>query len=303
MLLPWIKYAVLATFVVSAAFVHLRGRDRHGLLRQVTDHSTFMAPYNALMYLFSAVPAKPYLDVSRFPELDVLREHWQVIRDEALGLSDEGHIRAAMAYNDLGFNSFYRHGWKRFYLKWYDDFLPSAKVLCPRTIELIRGIPTIKAAMFAMLPAGSRLGRHRDPFAGSLRYHLGLVTPNSDECRIFVDGEPYAWHDGEAVMFDETYIHHAENRSATDRLILFCDVERPLRTRFMRAVNHVIGWRIIRGGATRNVEGEHVSVPNRLFGYAYQVRLVGKRIKARSRVGYYALKWALIGGLVWLLFF
>ena len=55
-----------------------------------------------------------------------------------------------------------------------------------------------------------RLGAHRDPFAGSLRYHLGLVTPNSPECFIVVDGEKYYWKDGEAVMFDETYIHTAE---------------------------------------------------------------------------------------------
>ena len=103
--------------------------------------------------------------------------------------------------------------------------------LCPRTVALVQSIPTINGAMFAMLPAGGDLGRHRDPFAGSLRYHLGLVTPNSDACRIFVDGEPYSWRDGEAVMFDETFIHWAENRTDVDRLILFCDVERPLTSR------------------------------------------------------------------------
>src|SRR4051812_49977658 len=90
---------------------------------------------------------------------------------------------------------------------------------------------------FAMLPPGGDLGRHRDPFAGSLRYHLGLVTPNNDRCRIFVDGQPYAWRDGEAVLFDETFIHWAENRTDVDRLILFCDVERPLRSRIAARLN------------------------------------------------------------------
>jgi beta-hydroxylase len=33
--------------------------------------------------------------------------------------------------------------------------------------------------MFALLPGGSHLNPHRDPFGGSLRYHLGLSTPNS----------------------------------------------------------------------------------------------------------------------------
>ena len=190
-----------------------------------------MAPYNALMYLFSAVPNRPFVDVSRFPELSPLRDNWQTIREEAVKLFGEGHIRAAAKYNDLGFNSFFRTGWKRFYVKWYDEPLPSARALCPRTVEFVQSIPSVNAAMFALLPPGGKLGAHRDPFAGSLRYHLGLITPNSEACRIFVDGEPYFWRDGEAVMFDETFIHRAENKTDVTRVILFCDIERPLSSR------------------------------------------------------------------------
>jgi len=86
----------------------------------------------------------------------------------------------------------------------------------------------------------SRLPTHRDPFAGSLRFHLGLRTPNSEKCRITVDGQTYWWKDGEGVLFDETFLHRAENETDEDRLILFCDVERPLRTRAARAFNHFI---------------------------------------------------------------
>jgi len=82
--------------------------------------------------------------------------------------------------------------------------------------------------MFAMLPAGGKLGAHRDPFAGSLRYHLGLVTPNSERCRILVDGMECVWREGQAFMFDETFIHAAENATDQNRIILFCDVERPI---------------------------------------------------------------------------
>ncbi|MGH6634584.1 MAG: aspartyl/asparaginyl beta-hydroxylase domain-containing protein, partial [Gammaproteobacteria bacterium] len=54
----------------------------------------------------------------------------------------------------------------------------------------------------------------------SLRYHLGLVTPSSDDCFINVDGVPYSWRDGEAFLFDETYLHYARNDSDQYRLIL-----------------------------------------------------------------------------------
>jgi len=296
------RFVLLYVFVLSAVFVHFRGRIRHRFTRQLTDHSTILAPLNALLYAFSAVPNKPFLEVDRFPELKRLRDNWQAIRDEGLKLFDEGHIRAAAGYNDVGFNSFFRTGWKRFYLKWYDNPLPSAQALCPKTVALVQSIPTIHGAMFAVLPPGGKLVAHRDPYAGSLRYHLGLVTPNADTCKIFIDGEPYYWKDGEDVLFDETYIHYAENKSDITRLILFCDVERPMKVSSMTRVNRFMANTLVRASKTQNVEGEPVGVLNRIFRYAYRVRLAGKALKARSRFAYYAVKYALIGGLLYWIF-
>ncbi len=131
------KASVLLLFLGSTLYVHLRGKARLPVLRQFVNHSALFAPYNALMYLFSGVPSKPYLDRSKFPELDVLRDNWEIIRDEAMHLFDEGYIRAAEKNNDAGFGSFFKKGWKRFYLKWYDKPLPSAETLCPKTVALV----------------------------------------------------------------------------------------------------------------------------------------------------------------------
>ena len=301
---PWnlLKFGIPLLFFTTASYTHFRGRVRLKLRRQIGDHSTLMAPYNTLMYLFSAVPPTPYIDVRDFPELDVLRQQWQMIREEALRLFDEGYIRAAERNNDIGFNTFFRRGWKRFYLKWYDDFLPSAKSLCPQTTALLATIPSVNAAMFTLLPPGSKLGAHRDPYAGSLRYHLGLSTPNSKDCNIVVDGEPYFWKDGEAVMFDETFIHQAENKTDITRVILFCDIERPLSNRFMRAVNRTIGRRMIKAAATQNMPGEHVGGLNRVFEVVYKLREVGLRLKQWHQPTYYLVKWALVAGVLYLIF-
>ena len=176
------------------------------------------------MYAFSAVPNRPVLDLADFPDLKPLQDNWQIIRDEALSLYHKGEVKASDKYDDLRFNSFFRTGWKRFYLKWYDEPLPSARALCPHTVALVNSVASINGAMFALLPPGAQLVAHRDPYAGSLRCHLGLVTPNDDKCRIYIDGHPYSWRDGEAIVFDETYIHKAMNESDKDRIILFCDV-------------------------------------------------------------------------------
>lgn len=297
-----LRYWVLLIFVASALYAHLRGKVRFGLLRALTDFTVLIAPVNALMYLFSRAPATPYLDPKAFKELELLQQNWQVIREEALKLNDEGQIKAASTYNDIGFNSFFRTGWKRFYLKWYGNDLQSAQAMCPRTVALLKQIPTVKAAMFASLPPGSRLVRHRDPYAGSLRYHLGLTTPNSPACFIEVDGQRYHWKDGEAVMFDETFIHYAENTTDHQRVILFCDVERPLHFAPMRWLNRLFARLVMTASATQNVEGEPVGALNKFFYHAYKIRLAGKALKQKSRTTYYVGKWLLIGGALYALF-
>ena len=287
------RVLILALLVLSATAVHLRGRVRLKFARQLTDHSTFVAPYNAFAYLTSKAPNRPYQDADQFPELRRLTDNWRTIRDEGLRLMDEGMVRGATANNDIGFHTFFKRGWKRFYLKWYDAPQPSAEALCPKTVELLSQVPSVHGAMFATLPPGGRLGAHRDPFAGSLRYHLGLRTPNSDDCWIEVDGGRYSWRDGEAVVFDETYVHTALNATDVTRLILFCDIERPLWGP-AAAVNRWVMRHIMRATATQNVEGERVGAINRAFGTIFAVKEAGQRLKARNRRLYYAIKYALI---------
>jgi beta-hydroxylase len=297
------RFLLVYAWLAAALYVHFRGRVRHGFNRQLTDHSTIFAPVNLLMYAASAVPRTPLLDPRAFADLAPLREHWREIRDEAQALLDADQVRPSEGHRDVAFNTFFERGWKRFYLKWYDDFLPSAQALCPRTVALVRSIPSVHAALFALLPPGGKLAEHRDPYAGSLRYHLGLITPNSDACRILVDGEPYAWRDGEDVVFDETYIHRAENRTDQPRLILFCDVERPLRTPVMRGLNRFIAHHVLRVTSSRNAPDERLGLVNQLAGGVYQLRKLFRRAKKTNRTLYYALKYALFAVVAWALLF
>src|SRR3982750_110123 len=98
------KFIAFYLFIVAAVYVHYRGRVRHGFFRQLTDHSSLMAPYNTLMYMFSAVPNRPFVDVKNFPELAPLTANWKMIRDEGVKLMEGGHIRATEKHNDIGFH-------------------------------------------------------------------------------------------------------------------------------------------------------------------------------------------------------
>ncbi|ANF58528.1 lipid A hydroxylase LpxO [Halotalea alkalilenta] len=297
---------VLAYIAFSIIYVHYRGKKRHRMTRQLSDHSTFMAPINTFMYLFSRLPDRPYHREQDFPELEALTSRWQEIRAEAEAL--ENHIKGSDKRDDAGFNSFFRRGWKRFYLKWYGESHASAEALCPKTTEILAGIPSIKAAMFAELPVGSKLMKHRDPYAGSIRYHLGLRTPNDDRCFIDVDGIPYSWRDGEAVLFDETYIHYAENGSESNRLILFCDVERPMKYRWAAAVNHWFSRKVMAAAASPNDDNDRTGGLNRAFKYLYAIRGKGKQLKQFNQPLYQLVKWtvflfipALLLFLIWLI--
>ncbi len=297
------KLIALYLFIASAVYVLQRGQVRHRWSRELTSHSTFLAPVNSVMYLSSKVPNQPILDVNDFPQLQVLRDNWEMIAEEAKGLYEQGEVKASEKLDDIAFNSFFRRGWKRFYLKWYGSSLPSAQNLCPKTVALLESIPSIKGAMFTLLPPGGELMKHRDPYAGSLRYHLGLITPNSDDCRIFVDGHQYSWRDGQDLVFDETYIHHAENKTDTDRIILFCDVKRPLNNPVAEAVNWVFSRTVMASSAARNLPGDKVGALNKAFAGLYQIRRVGRWLKDRNKPIYYLIKYAIFVGLAWLIFF
>jgi beta-hydroxylase len=166
------------------------------------------------------------------------------------------------------------------------------------TTRLLRDMPSVKAAMYAELPHGALLKSHRDPYAGSLRFHLGLATPNDDRCFIEVDGQRYSWRDGEAVVFDETFIHWAQNDSGATRLILFCDIERPMRYRWAQAVNRWIARNVVAAGSSPNEEGDKTGFINRIFIVSHLMGKYRRRFKQWNVRVYKLTKAALILGLV-----
>jgi beta-hydroxylase len=278
---------LVLAYLGAVAVVHLRGEVRVPFGRHA-----FFAPFNVLMYLASKVPRTPVLHAEDFPELAPLRDGWRIVRDEAVPLFEGDDPRSERV--DLVFHSLLKGGWRRFHLKCYGDFLPSAKSKCPRTTELLGSIPSIRAAAFTVLPPGCEVPRHRDPLAGSLRYHLGLATPNSDRCRIWVDGQPHAWRDGEVLVFDETYVHWARNDTDTARIILFCDIERPLRTPLARAARRLMERTVASALRSQNGPQDPPGLANRLAPALYAVKRWRKRFKRQHSLAYLVSKHAMI---------
>lgn len=306
---PTLLAITLAALYAAGCIVYVyrwRGHTRYPNFSEFMSKSwPIFAPLNCLLYLATHRSARgAVVDAGYLEGISLLRERWEQIRDEAMALHLAGELDAttrlgSAGYHDVGFRTFYKRGWKKFYLTWYGAPHRSARRLCPDTVRILEQVPGVRAAMFSVLPAGAELTLHSDPMACSLRYHLGLETPEIDACFIDVDGTRLSWRNGRDFVFDETYPHFARNDTRQLRLILMCDVERPMNI-LGRVFNR--GYCLILKAMTvPNTAEDRRGCISWLFSVLAPWRAGALRLKARSRATYVLLKLALNSALVMLL--
>lgn len=181
---------------------------------------------NPIFHYSSLVENKPIYDSSLLKTSQILTENWTIFRKEVLN-SYENYtsIKGDQFFEDIVKTD---KEWTKLYIKWHSTIDPIAKKLCPETCKIIDSLPDIKIAMFSVLTPHAKILPHRGLYKGCLRYHLGLATPNSEKCYISIGGEKYHWKDGEGILFDDTYKHWVENNTDKVRIILFCDIVRPM---------------------------------------------------------------------------
>jgi beta-hydroxylase len=299
-----ILIVMVALVAASMLYVYrFRGEARYDSLTQYFRKGwPIFSPFNCALYMTTRPRGSgAFLDPAEFPELDLLRQNWQTIRDEGMELVRQNYFDATKrpgtaGYYDVGFRTFFKYGWSRFYINWYGYTHHSARRLCPRTVEILQRVPALNGAMFAWLPKGGKLTRHADPIAVSLRYHLGLATPNSDSCFINVDGRNQSWRDGEVLMFDETYLHYVRNDTDSDRLILMCDVKRPLNP--LGAVINFFYQGVTRASVVPNTPEDDRGLANRVFAGLAPLLARSKALKSTNRRMYLVVKWSVNGVLL-----
>jgi beta-hydroxylase len=295
--------AIAAIYAGSFTYLYHRCSDRLPLHKYFSNHVLLLAPLNFLFTFFTVGRQGAVFEPRSVPGLEKIKENYEVIRGEAKVLLDTGVFQRPPAVDEPGYNTFEKGGWRLYPLKWYTkECGRSAVAACPKTCAVMDSIPAVRSAMFTVLPPGARLGRHHDPVASSLRYHLGLLTPNSEKCALTLDGIEYPWRDGEELLFDQTYLHSAVNRTDIVRVILFCDVEKtqlrgPVK-RLAEAVNNALVAKFT--GA--NDQGK-LSWVSWAYKPIYKVRsFVKEKIKPRSLLAYNLIKYGSIALLVFLLY-
>lgn len=173
---------------------------------------------------------KTFFDLDGFPWVKEVEAHWKGMRQE---------LDRLLAAIDLlpGFEEIQTEQaeltkdkrWKIFPLYAYGNWMHGNGRRCPETVQALKKIPKLQAAMFSIMQGKKELPPHRGVFGGVLRYHLGLKVPTpASQCGICVGGDNAHWEEGKSLIFDDSHMHHAWNHSNEDRVVLFVDFTRPL---------------------------------------------------------------------------
>jgi beta-hydroxylase len=185
-------------------------------------------------------------DLSEYPELAVLAENYPVIRAECEALI-HGQVRIPGMEELTSYTSggIHQIAWKSFMFK-SGAFIDENCALAPNTAALLRQIPGVYTAFFSVLEPHQHIKAHWGYWKGFVRYHLGVVIPDDNrdgKCWIRINpdaqdrnqareaieqGARYFWHNGEAVLFDDTFLHDAANESDQVRVVLFLDLARKM---------------------------------------------------------------------------
>ena len=182
---------------------------------------------NKIFMATSKIPIQPYYhDLTILNEAILIKMNFETIRNEVKSIYRDFKI----INNDLFFTGLgeSKTDWTRLYLKWFKKIDPVGAKLCPQTIDIVQSMPNIQTAMISVLKPGAKIVPHKGLYSGCIRLHMGLITPNSDECFINLDGKSYSWRDGEVILLDDSYLHYVENNTKQYRVILFCDIVRPM---------------------------------------------------------------------------
>jgi len=182
-----------------------------------------------------------------FPNAQRFLDRWTDIRREAL------EIRGTLAQvprfheimreqTDISAND--GRDWRMFILKAYGVDVPRNRARCATLSALLDECDDVVSCALSFLAPGKHIPRHRGPFRGVLRFHLGLAMPRGTDgslgTLLEVDGEEHRLDNGDSLLWDDTYPHEVWNRTHEVRIALLLDVWRRDMPLDMRMLSHLV---------------------------------------------------------------
>jgi aspartate beta-hydroxylase len=188
-------------------------------------------------HYYEGLTARPFWDRADFPWLREVEAATDTVRAELL---------AAMA-EDVPFEPYVRQAserapdewqalageltWSSLHLLRGNRGVEENQRRFPRTSALLERLPLARAeghapeVFFSLLQPGMHIPPHYGVSNTKLAIHLPLIIP--DDCAIRVGGESRTWSVGECLVFDDSFLHEAWNRSDEVRAVLIFETWNP----------------------------------------------------------------------------
>jgi aspartate beta-hydroxylase len=155
------------------------------------------------------------------------------LREEALRIV--GGLAAVPRFHELmpqqaSISNQDKRDWRLLVVKAYGVTVKANARRCPALTQLVAADPDVLSAALSFLAPGKVVPEHRGPFRGVLRYFLGLSVPADGQGRpgsvLTIDGIEHRIATGNALLWDDTYVHAVRNETQSVRVALLLDIRR-----------------------------------------------------------------------------
>lgn len=188
-------------------------------------------------FYFPGLPTQPFLDPRLQPWAKRLQAAFGDIRQEALstvlnleGLENFVKIRDGENIGD--YLGGVRPAWEAFFFYRHGERFDANHERCPRTSSVLESLGLVRIPgqtpeiCFSVLAPGTHILPHFGVTNTRTVMHLPLLVPEHCALNLVGHGE-HQWKEGELVLFDDTFLHEAWNRSDTVRIVLLMDCWNP----------------------------------------------------------------------------
>lgn len=231
--------AHLETWLAAAGLAPDRVSERFARSIEILfgERSATLARQRPSVFYLEGLPQLEFYPREDFAWLPALEAATDAIRDELIAvLADErGVVPYVQAEPNRPHHNF--HGlqddpsWSAFYLIEDGAPHPQNAARCPRTMAALEAVPLCEmpgwtpSVLFSLLRPGAHIPPHTGMLNTRLIGHLPLIVPPG--CALRVGGQTRAWEEGVTLLFDDSIVHEAWNRSDRLRAVLLFDIWRP----------------------------------------------------------------------------
>ncbi|MGY0636350.1 MAG: aspartyl/asparaginyl beta-hydroxylase domain-containing protein [Paraglaciecola chathamensis] len=190
-------------------------------------------------FYFPGLPQRAFYERSEFPWLNALEAKTPQIKSELQTMLTGSEQFSP--YLERGNNepNFVQHldivdnlNWSAAYFWHYGTLDDAIAQQCPITKRALDEVPLpfisgqTPIALFSKLKAGIKIPPHHGLLNTRLICHLPIIVP--ENCgALRVGNQTRTWHEGKALIFDDSVEHEAWNNSNEERVVLLFDIWRP----------------------------------------------------------------------------